>query len=512
MVLPPILALIIFLIVPLIFFFILKPNNNSTTASLSLPKSYPIVGTYLAASANKHRRNQWFAELLQISPSATFVLKHLLGPHQIVTANPAVVRHILKSNFSNYQKGDALRVPLADFLGDGIFTADGQTWKFQRQIASYEFNAKSLNKFVKTVVDAELSHRLLPLLAATVVSGDVLDLQDILQRFAFDNICKISFGYDPAYLLPSLPESKFAVAFDTATKISGERSISLIPLIWRMKRFFRIGSQRELAMAISEVRDFAKTVIIEKKKELAEKSSLDSVDLLSRFLSSGHSDEKFITDIVISFILAGRDTTSAALTWFFYLVSKNPRIEREILNEIITTTSTEEESSSVYEEVKEMVYTHAALCESMRLYPPVPSDSKEAVNDDVLPDGTVVRKGEKVTYHPYSMGRLEAIWGKDWEEYRPERWLKWDEAAEKWSFLARDPYTYPVFQAGPRICLGKDMAFLQMKRVVAGVMRRFRVVPAVAEGFDPVFVSYITSKMKGGFPVKIEERTNICLN
>ncbi|KAF4387169.1 hypothetical protein G4B88_024741 [Cannabis sativa] len=447
-----ILPLIFVILITLIFIFRQKSKNSikPSSSSTQLPKSYPIFGTYFAASANKHRRLEWFTELLQNSPTATFVINHLIGPRQIITANPDVVRHILSSNFCNYQKGESIRVNLTDFLGDGIFCADGKSWKFQRQISSYEFNNKSLRKFVETVVDSELNDRLLPFLSAAADrgsgNGKILDLQDLLQRFAFDNICKIAFGYDPAYLLPSLPESKFAVAFDEATKISGERSVALIPLLWKIKRFIGIGSQRDLAVFVSEVRNFAMTIIKEKNKELAEKSSLESVDLLSRFLSTGHSNEKFVTDIVISFILAGRDTTSAALT------------------------------------------------------------CKEVRNDDVLPCGTAVRKGEKVTYHPYAMGRMESIWGKDWAEYRPERWLEWEEKTEKWRFVGRDPYSYPVFQAGPRICLGKEMAFLQMKRVVAGVMRRFEVVSAVEEGVEPVFMAYLTSKMKGGFPVMIKER------
>uniref|UniRef100_A0A803PGR6 Cytochrome P450 n=1 Tax=Cannabis sativa TaxID=3483 RepID=A0A803PGR6_CANSA len=315
-----ILPLIFVILITLIFIFRQKSKNSikPSSSSTQLPKSYPIFGTYFAASANKHRRLEWFTELLQNSPTATFVINHLIGPRQIITANPDVVRHILSSNFCNYQKGESIRVNLTDFLGDGIFCADGKSWKFQRQISSYEFNNKSLRKFVETVVDSELNDRLLPFLSAAADrgsgNGKILDLQDLLQRFAFDNICKIAFGYDPAYLLPSLPESKFAVAFDEATKISGERSVALIPLLWKIKRFIGIGSQRDLAVFVSEVRNFAMTIIKEKNKELAEKSSLESVDLLSRFLSTGHSNEKFVTDIVISFILAGRDTTSAALT------------------------------------------------------------------------------------------------------------------------------------------------------------------------------------------------------
>ncbi|KAF3436192.1 hypothetical protein FNV43_RR23284 [Rhamnella rubrinervis] len=495
-------------IFPLLFFFILVKKKNPIPRKPSLrpsPKAYPIVGHFFAIYTNWHRRNQLSAEVLQNTPSATFVLRGFFGSRRILTANPAVVRHILKTRFTIYQKGDAFRVPLSDFLGHGIFSADGDDWKFQRQVSSHEFNTKSLCKFVETVVDTELSDRLLPILSMAATNKSVLDFQDILQRFAFDNICKIAFGYGPAYLLPSLPQAKFAVAFDDAVKISGERSASLVPLLWKIKKLLGIGSEKQLAIAISEVRNFATNIVREKKKELFEKSSLESVDLLSRFLSSGHNDEKFVTDIVISFILAGRDTTSAALTWFFWLVSNNPRVEGEILKEI-NKKSEKYETSSAYNEVKDMVYTHAALCESMRLYPPVPADTKEAAIDDVLPEGTVVRKGDKVTYHPYAMGRLETLWGNDWEEYTPERWLEMEDESNKWRFVGRDTYTYPVFQAGPRICLGKEMAFLQMKRVVAGVLRRFRVVPEMAEGVEPEFISYITSKMNGGFHVSIEER------
>ncbi|KAI7983034.1 Cytochrome P450 94A2 [Camellia lanceoleosa] len=129
-----------------------------------------------------------------------------------------------------------------------------------------------------------------------------------------------------------------------------------------------------------------------------------------------------------------------------------------------------------------MVYTHASLSETMRLYPPIPIDGKQALKNNVLPDGTVVKKGMRVNYHPYALGRSEELWGEDWAEFRPERWLERDDdAAAEWRFLARDPYAYPVFQAGPRVCIGKEMAFLQMKRVVGAVLRRFQIVPAFEE-------------------------------
>lgn len=494
------------------FFFInfknslanLFPSHSIGSARRNLLKSYPIIGSYFTISANNHRRVQWTSGVVRTSPNLTFTLHRPLGNRQIFTANPSVVQHILKTNFHIYQKGAFTRRCLSDFLGDGIFNISGEKWKFQRQLASHEFSTKSLKKFVETVVDSELSERLIPILAEAAAKKTVLDFQDILQRFAFDNICKIAFGYDPAYLTPSLPDAKFAVAFDDATRLSGERLNSPLPIIWKLKRLFNIGTERQFKIAMQQVHGFAKEVIKQKKQELKEKSTLDSVDLLSRFLSSGHSDEDFVTDIVISFILAGRDTTSAALTWYFWLLYKNPEVEKEILKEISKKSAA---TSSVYDEVKDMsTYTHASLCESMRLYPPVPIDSKEAVADDVLPDGTFVKKGNRVTYHPYAMGRVKEVWGSDWPEFRPQRWLEWDAVAQNWKFIPRDSYTYPVFQAGPRICLGKEMAFLQMKRIVGGVLRRFKLVPAMEDGAEPVLISFLTTKMKDGFPVRIEER------
>ncbi|KAM7253751.1 hypothetical protein ACFE04_031433 [Oxalis oulophora] len=501
--------LIVFILTLVFFFFKLKKPSNTTTTNNNdyLPKSYPIVGIYFSFKGNAHRRVQYTSDIIQKSPTGTISL-HFFGRNQILTADPANVKHILKTNFNNYEKGSRFRQTMFDFLGNGIFNADGETWKFQRQVASHEFNTRSLRKFVEEVVDTEVNDRLTPLLVDAAANNKVIDLQDVLQRFAFDNICKIAFGYDPEYLIPSLPQAEFAVAFDEATVKASERFRTVISGIWRVKRFFGAGSEKLLKESVSQVREFAKKIVREKKLELKENSSLQSVDLLSRFLTSGHADEDFVTDIVISFIIAGRDTTSAALTWFFWLLDKSPQVEKQILNEL-NELKTHNSELSMFEEAKDMLYTHAAVSEAIRLFPPVPVDSKVAKTDDVLPDGTPVKKGTPVTYHPYAMGRMKSIWGSDAEEFKPERWLeeKESDGEGKWNFVSRDPYTYTAFQAGPRICLGKEMAYLQMKRMVAGILRDFHVVSAIPDGVEPEFVVNMTAKMKGGFPVRIEKRS-----
>ncbi|KAL9239651.1 hypothetical protein vseg_013954 [Gypsophila vaccaria] len=504
-------------VVPIILLsHITKLFHSKSSKGIDLTKPYPFIGHLFAFYRHKgDTLFQWFCGLIISSPSATFVVHRPFGERVVMTGNPANVEHILKTNFNNYQKGPIFRNTLRDFLGDGILNVDGDTWRGQRQVAIHEFNTKSLRNYIENVVDFELFDRLIPILTNAAQNGTVLDLQDILQRFTFDNICKISFGYDPEYLSPSLPRGKFADALEDATMISTRRFRVLFPLVWKIRRFFNTGTEKRLKEAVLEVREFARSLI--KQRKQSTKPSVETEDLLSRFLNSGQFEEENVIDIVIAFILGGRDTTSTALTWFFWVLQKNHVAEKEILKEVKNSRNnnasnkpSDQIGCSSFSEVKEMVYTHAALCESMRLYPPVPADTKQAETDDVLPDGTPVRQGMRVSYFPYAMGRLESIWGPHWAEYRPERWLEkvdgGGEGETKWQFVPRDTYSYPVFQAGARTCIGKEMAFLQMKRVVAGILAKFKVIPVIKDGFEPVYVPNLTAKMEGGLLVKIEER------
>jgi cytochrome P450 len=147
-----------------------------------------------------------------------------------------------------------------------------------------------------------------------------------------------------------------------------------------------------------------------------------------------------------------------------------------------------------------MHYVHAALYESMRLFPPVQFDSKFAAGDDTLPDGTAVTKGTRVTYHAYAMGRMESVWGPDCAKFRPERWLRGGR------FVPVSPYRYPVFQAGLRVCLGKELAVMEMKAVSVAVVRMFDVEVVGENGAGaaaPRFAPGLTASISGGLPVRV---------
>ncbi|CAB4280516.1 unnamed protein product [Prunus armeniaca] len=470
------------------------------------PPSYPIIGCLISFYKNQHNLLDWYTSLLSNSPSQTIVVHRIGARRTIVTANPSNVEHVLKTNFTNFPKGKPLTEFLGDLLGCGIFNVDGDLWSTQRKLASHEFSTKSLREFVVKTLEEEVEHRLIPLLEEAAESKSVLDLQEILRRFAFDTVCKVSLGSDPFCLDLTRPVPPLVEAFDCASGISARRATAPLYLMWKVKRALNIGSENKLKEAVKLVHGSVHEIIQNKKKILEKDEGCESHDMLSRLLLAGHGEE-VVRDMVISFILAGRDTTSAAMTWLFWLLSKHPSINHQIVNEVENVlgqnTSTEKLG---FEDLQKMRFLRACLCESMRLYPPVPWDSKHAEVDTVLPDGTWVGKGDRVTYFPYGMGRMEELWGEDRFEFNPDRWFDIEHGCDDGGVLKSiSPYKFPVFQAGPRVCLGKEMAFIQMKYVMASVLRRFEIKP-VYEKEQPIFVPLLTAHMAGGLKVLVRKR------
>ncbi|XP_030520479.2 cytochrome P450 94B3-like [Rhodamnia argentea] len=474
------------------------------------PPSHPIIGCLLSFYRNRSRLLDWYTDLLSRSPTHTIVIRRLGACRTIITANPSNVEHVLKANFHNYPKGVPFTSILGDFLGSGIFNVDGPLWTDQRKLASHEFTTNTLRDFVVRTLDAEVENRLLPLLEEYADTDRTLDLQDMLRRFTFDTVCRVSLGTDPDCLDLSRPLPPLVTAFDDASRICAMRATSPVYLVWKIKRALNIGSEKKLAEAVKLVHGDILDIIRNRKKKLLQDNDDQQIkydgDLLSRFLAAGHSEE-MVRDMVISFVMAGRDTTSAAMTWLFWLLSQNSNAEQGITSEVDTILDRSNSKCLDFEALKEMRFLKACLCESMRLYPPVAWDSKHAVVDDVLPDGTPVRKGDRVTYFPYGMGRMEELWGKDRLEFRPDRWLVGPgvEGGAEGESRGVSPYKYPVFQAGPRVCLGKEMAFIQMKYVVASILRRFEIRPVLEN--RPVFVPLLTAHMAGGLKVVVKKRS-----
>uniref|UniRef100_A0A7N0RHA5 Cytochrome P450 n=1 Tax=Kalanchoe fedtschenkoi TaxID=63787 RepID=A0A7N0RHA5_KALFE len=483
------------------------------------PMLWPVLGIIPTVLLHIHKIHEWATSCFQEATGGTFSYRGMwLGKaYGMVTVDPVKIQYILKTNFKNFPKGKYYRERFQDLLGHGIFNADDESWKQQRRIATSEMHTARFVDYSMKCVTELVHQKLLKVVDCVVAAGESIDLQEVLLRFTFDNICMAAFGVDPGCLDVSLPQVPFATAFELATELTLYRFLAP-PFVWKPMRYFGVGFEKRLKDSVRTVHEFAEKTVENRRIQHRKLGDLnDWSDLMSRLIQreeDGNSpgDEilkspNFLRDFCTSFILAGRDTSSVGLAWFFWLVSKDPDVETKILNEINAILSHRSESNKggeavfTVEELKQMVYLQAALSEALRLYPPVPIDFKEALEDDVFPDGTVVKKGSRILYCIFSMARMESIWGKDCAEFKPERWIK---DGKYFAGESSQQFKYVVFNGGPRLCPGKSFAYIQMKMVVASVLLRYSI--EVVEGHEVVPKMTTTLYMRNGLSVKFKPR------
>ncbi|XP_015896105.1 cytochrome P450 86A22 [Ziziphus jujuba] len=498
--------------------------------SMTGPRVWPVLGSLPGLIENANRMHDWIADNLracggtyQTCICAVPFLAKKQG-HVTVTCDPKNVEHILRARFDNYPKGPTWQAAFHDLLGDGIFNSDGATWLFQRKTAALEFTTRTLRQAMARWVSRAIKLRFCPILKTAQLEAKPVDLQDLLLRLTFDNICGLTFGKDPETLSAELPENGFATAFDLATEATLQRVI-LPEMVWKLRKWLRLGMEVSLTGSLKSMDAYLSNIINTRKLELQNQqkdgSGTPHDDLLSRFMRKKESyTEAFLKHVALNFILAGRDTSSVALSWFFWLVIQNPEVEEKILRELCTVLmetrgndpSKWVEDPLVFEEVDRLVYLKAALSETLRLYPSVPQDSKHVISDDVLPSGAFVPAGTSVSYSIYAIGRMKYIWGEDSLEFKPERWLSPDGK----NFEVQDSFKFVAFNAGPRICLGKDLAYLQMKSIAAAVLLRHRLT--LSPGHRVEQKMSLTLFMKYGLKVNVHPRdlkpilAGICMN
>ncbi|KAA8533810.1 hypothetical protein F0562_031327 [Nyssa sinensis] len=466
----------------------------------------PVVGPMLIQLIHFKRLFDYQTSLAQ--KYSTF---RLITPShsEVYTVDPVNVEYMLKTNFSNYGKGEYNYGIMRDLFGDGIFAVDGEKWRNQRKLASYEFSTKVLRDF-STAVFRTSAAKLASRVSVAAVTKKMMDLQDLLMKSTLDSIFKVGFGVE-LNTLSGLDEfsNQFMKALDDSNVIVFWRYVDLL---WRIKRFLNIGLEATLKQNIKIIDNFIYE-LIRRKREQMENGTHDKgkEDILSRFLMESEKDpenmtDQYLRDITLSFITAGKDTSANTLTWFFYMLCKHPLVQEKVAHEVREASGAEDNLSTdefpnklTEATLDKMQYLHAALTETLRLYPAVPVDGKSSENDDILPDGFKIKKGDGVNYMTYAMGRMKYIWGEDAEEFLPERWL------DNGVFRSESPFKFTAFQAGPRICLGKDFAYRQMK-ILAAVLLFFFKFKLADESKEATYRTMFTLHMDKGLHLYVFSR------
>ncbi|XP_021299121.1 alkane hydroxylase MAH1-like [Herrania umbratica] len=430
----------------------------------------------------------------------------------IITADHMNANHILCKNFDNYEKGSEFNEIFFDCLGEGIFNSNSDSWKSQRKVMLLLMKDDKFVLHFQRILHEKLEKSLIVMLEHFMKLGIEVDLQEVLQRFSYDVVCMLAVGLDPNSLSVELSEVPIMKAFTQAEERLLYRHVMPVRL-WKLQRWLQIGEEKKLSKALKTVDSFLYQCIASKREKLRCKllAEEDKYDFVTAFMVQDEGEmtsvdgksDKFLRDVAVNIMSAGKDTISASLSWFFWLVAMNPSVESKLLQEMRANSPSINDEKNMFfsvEGLKRFVYLDAVLRETLRLYPAVPFNHKTAIQPDILPSGHHINRNTRVLINFYAMGRMEEIWGEDCLEFKPERWI-----SERGDVVHVPSHKFIAFNAGPRSCIGRNISFIQMKLVAISVLWHYQI--QVVQGHHVAPGNTIVLHMKNGLKVRIKKRS-----
>ncbi|TFK72860.1 cytochrome P450 monooxygenase pc-2 [Pluteus cervinus] len=415
----------------------------------------------------------------------TFFHLRLLLRHTIVTMEPSHVKAILATQFDNFQKGPVLIKSFRPLLGDGIFNVNGDIWKFHRGLTRPFF---ARNRITDFDIFERHTDKAISVIRTRLREDQPVDFQDMIGRFTLDVASTFLLGKEMDSLSLPLPyptsgglksstimnpnthiAESFVHSFSLAQKISSTRHLN--GGIWPLMEMW----DDKLKPHMDVIYNFVEPVIqsaIERKKGGVDKGKEESLTMLDELVRQT-DDLILIRDETINMLVAGKDTTSATLSFAVYMLSEHPQFLAKLRQEVLDTVGPNR--TPTYDDVKDMKFLRAVINESLRLYPPVPFDARSAVKETTFPPITpggkplFIPAGATLMYSVAYMHRRKDLWGPDALEFDPDRFI--DARVQK--YLVPNPYIFLPFNAGPRICIGQQFAYNQMSFFLIRLLQSF---------------------------------------
>jgi cytochrome P450 len=413
---------------------------------------------------------------LEVIPAAVYREDIVpVGTRRIFVTSPSLIRTVLVDERDKFRKLTTIRL-LGPLLGSGILTSEGSEWKWQRQAASPMFRPSELASFVPAFVRAAETR------VASWSDGSVQAIDVEMTRATFDVLS--------ATLLPSTDSALAPAIHDSLAVLQkvGGWDLLLASMQWP-QWLPRPGVFSEYR-AMRQLRGTVRTYVAAARARGDTDPSLAQRLIAARDPESGQSmDEERLVDNVLTFYLAGHETTAKALGWTLYLLALAPDWARALRDEVEEVTGGQPLRS---DHIDRLALTHQVLQESMRLYPPVPIMSRQAAVDTEL-EGHPVRVGTSVLMPIYAIHRHVRRW-VDPHAFIPGRFAKAQEDA-----MPR--YQYMPFGAGPRVCIGRTFAMMEAAAMLATFVRRASFAPG--DGLAPRPVARVTLIPGGGIPLRV---------
>lgn len=403
------------------------------------PSGLPVIGSTIAFA----RDPLGFPERA-IQEHGDVVSFRFAGQNAVVLGHPDHIRHVLVDNADNYWKGEYFNNQLA-LLGDGLFTNDGESWRRQRRTMQPMFHPDEVASYGDTMV--AYTDRLVN----TWAEHEPINVEQEMMKLALQNVTSALFSVDLEDEVPGIVD-----AIDHVMD-NFRRSRRLpVSLPGWVPTPGRIRYNRAVETFDAVVAD-----IIRDHRE----AETPPDDVVSRLLHARDDEgnpmtDEQIRDEVLTLMLAGHDTTGLALTYIWYLLATNPRVEEKLVTELDTVL---DGRLPTLTDLPELPYLDQVVTEALRLYPPVYFFVREPYHNDAI-DGYGIPAGALVMIYQWIVHRDPRFYENP-AEFRPERWT--DEFKDQ-----LHPFAYIPFGGGPRRCIGEELALMEIRLVVATIAQQ----------------------------------------
>lgn len=409
----------------------------------------------------------------------------MAGALVYVVRDPELVKDVLQTRNKSFDKGTRGYNVMRRFLGEGLLTAEGESWLRNRRIAQPLFHKRRIAGFASIMSD-QTTASLNAWEQRSERGDDVLDVDAEMMALTMRIVVGTLFGNDLG-----VPVDLVARSMDAFQHYTVYASMSLLGQLPQLPT----RKQRELNASAAEI-DALIYRFIEERRSGRHTGTGD--DLLSMLMDARDEetgaamDDKQLRDETLTMFLAGHETTANSLIWTLSLLSSHPEVRRRLEAEVDSVLEGRVPASA---DVRALPYTEKVIKESMRLFPPAWTVARRSVEDTEI-GGYPVPRGSFVILSPYLMHRHPELWENPLG-FDPDRW---DTEAVK--NLPR--FAYFPFGGGPRLCIGKPFAMMEAVLILAMITQRYRLDREPGYPLEPE--ALITLRPKNGLKMRLIRR------
>ena len=400
------------------------------------------------------------------------------GKRWHMVMDPGAIRQMLLENLDNYPKSLVTKNLLRPAIGDSLFIAEGAHWRWQRRTAAPVFSHRNVQNLAPIMADA--ADRSCERIAAA--GPRAVDMAEDMVRTTFDVISEVTFSGDGTFDGDAVHKSIDAY-------IAEAGKISLFDILGFPDWVPRPGRMMT-GKAVAQMKKVADDAVDARRA----RGSKGVPDLLDLLLAGEDPETKRqmntaeLRDNLLTFIVAGHETTALTLAWSLYLCAFEQEVQDRARAEAQSVLNGR---SATGEDVANLPFIRMIADEALRLYPPAAMVSRTALADDTL-CGRDIRAGDTVIIPIYALHRNQMLW-EDADAFRPDRF-----ADRK----AIERYAYLPFGDGPRICIGASFALQEAVIILATLLSRFRFTQVPGRDPDPVMI--LTLRPEGGVWLEAE--------